>query len=104
MSKQLLNAKDVAARLGICRAKFYVLRPKLVAKGLKGTRLGEDKSEFYIPTALDTLVKRKQKKVKILKTHDNWFGVTYPQDKEIAQACIQKLIEQGVYPEKLWMD
>ena len=66
--------------------------------------LDEDKSEFYIPTALDTLVKRKQKKVKILKTHDNWFGVTYPQDKEIAQACIQKLIEQGAYPEKLWMD
>ena len=62
----------------------------------------EDKSEFYIPTAVDTLVKQKQKKVKILKTHDNWFGVTYHEDKEIAQSSIRELIEKGVYPEHLW--
>jgi len=66
--------------------------------------MAENKSEFYIPTVVDTLVKRKQKKVKILKTHDNWFGVTYREDKEIAQACVRKLIEQGVYPETLWGD
>ncbi|MBL7215282.1 MAG: nucleotidyltransferase [Phycisphaerae bacterium] len=64
--------------------------------------IGENKSEFYIPTVVDTLVKRQQKKVKIFKTHNSWFGVTYPQDKEIAQSCIQKLIEQGTYPERLW--
>jgi hypothetical protein len=64
--------------------------------------IGEDKSEFYIPTVVDTLVKRKQKKVKILKTPDNWFGVTYREDKEIARKCVQKLIEQGIYPERLW--
>ena len=51
MSKQLLNAKDVAARLGICRAKFYVLRPKLVAKGLKGTRVG--KNMKYLESSLE---------------------------------------------------
>ena len=62
----------------------------------------EDKGEFYIPSVVDRLVQEGQKKVKILKTHDNWFGVTYPQDKEIAQTCIQKLIEQGIYPERLW--
>ncbi|MEN8127215.1 MAG: sugar phosphate nucleotidyltransferase [Planctomycetota bacterium] len=64
--------------------------------------IGENKSEFYIPTVVDTLVKRKQKKVKILKTHDNWFGVTYREDKEIAQSCVCQLIEKGVYPEELW--
>jgi len=62
----------------------------------------ENKSEFYIPTVVDNLVQRNQKKVKILKTHDNWFGVTYPEDKAIAQECISKLIGQGVYPAKLW--
>jgi len=62
----------------------------------------EDKSEFYIPSVVDRLVQEGSKKVKILKTHDNWFGVTYPQDKEIAQSCIRKLIEQGIYSEKLW--
>lgn len=65
---------------------------------------GENKSEFYIPTVVDTLVKRQQKKVKILKTHDSWFGVTYREDKEIAQSCVRRLIDGGVYPEKLWGD
>lgn len=64
----------------------------------------ENKAEFYIPTAVDTLIKQGQKKVEILKTYDNWFGVTYRQDKEIAQGCVQELIEQGVYPETLWAD
>ena len=54
MSKQLLNAKDVAARLGICRAKFYVLRPRLVAKGLKGTRVG--KNMKYLESSLEELI------------------------------------------------
>ena len=62
----------------------------------------ENKAEFYIPTVVDQLVQNQQKKVKILKTHDNWFGVTYREDKGHAQACIRKLIEQGVYPEHLW--
>lgn len=64
--------------------------------------INENKSEFYIPTVVDNLVHRNLKKVKILKTHDNWFGVTYPEDKAIAQECVSKLIKEGVYPEKLW--
>ena len=63
---------------------------------------GDDKSEFYIPTAVDTLIQQRIKKVKVLKTDDTWFGVTYPQDKPIAQASIRDLIEKGVYPENLW--
>lgn len=62
----------------------------------------EDKSEFYIPTAVDTLVQNGQKRVKILKTNDNWFGVTYRKDKVFAQSCIQKLVDQDLYPKKLW--
>ncbi|MHC4232460.1 MAG: nucleotidyltransferase family protein [Planctomycetota bacterium] len=62
----------------------------------------ENKGEFYIPSVVDKLVQEGEKKVKILKTHESWFGVTYPQDKEIAQSCIRKLIEQGIYPERLW--
>jgi NDP-sugar pyrophosphorylase family protein len=64
--------------------------------------ISENKSEFYIPTVVDKLVNDNVKKVKILKTHDNWFGVTYPEDKAIAQACVANLIKEGIYPEKLW--
>jgi NDP-sugar pyrophosphorylase family protein len=62
----------------------------------------EQKSEFYIPSVVDRLVASKQKKVKVLHTEDSWFGVTYKQDKEIAQKSIQHLIERGFYPHKLW--
>lgn len=62
----------------------------------------ENKCEFYIPTVVDRLVQNGRKKVKILTTNDKWFGVTYHQDKAIAQSCIRKLIEQNIYPENLW--
>ena len=62
----------------------------------------EQKSEFYIPTAVDNLVAAGKKCVKVLRTSDRWFGVTYKQDKQIAQARIEKLIEKGIYPRKLW--
>lgn len=60
------------------------------------------KAELYIPVVIDELVKSGKVKVKVLPTHDTWFGVTYRQDREIAERCIRKLIDEGLYPEKLW--
>jgi dTDP-glucose pyrophosphorylase len=60
------------------------------------------KAELYIPTVVDELVESGKVKVKVLPTHDTWFGVTYRQDREIAERCMRKLIDEGLYPEKLW--
>ena len=62
----------------------------------------DPKREFYLPTAIDTLIRSGRKKVKILKTHDSWFGITYREDQAIAQAKIRQLIKEGVYPECLY--
>jgi len=62
----------------------------------------ELKNELFLPSVVDRIVETGQGKVKVLPTDDNWFGVTYKQDKPIAQACIRELIDKGVYPEKLW--
>lgn len=59
-------------------------------------------AEYYLPAMVDNLINSGQAKVKVLKTRDKWFGVTYPEDKISAQRSIQELIEQEVYPEKLW--
>ena len=40
--------------------------------------------------------------VKVLKTSDKWFGVTYQEDKEAVVKAIRGLIEQGVYRDKLF--
>jgi dTDP-glucose pyrophosphorylase len=67
-----------------------------------GERGRELKAEFFIPTVVDRLIAEGRIRVKILPTEDAWFGVTYREDKEIASGRIRKLIDQGVYPEKIW--
>ena len=60
------------------------------------------KCEHVIPTAVGDLVKAKTAKVKIMASTDKWFGVTYKEDKPTVVAAIRKLIEEGVYPAKLF--
>ncbi len=60
------------------------------------------KAEFYLPFAIDELIKEKIAQVKVLPSPSDWFGVTYKEDKEITIRKIRQLIEQGIYPEKLW--
>lgn len=62
----------------------------------------DPKAEFFIPTAVGDLVESSQVKVKVLPTHENWFGVTYREDNEIARQHLSALIAQGKYPERLW--
>ncbi len=64
----------------------------------------EKKSELFIPTVVDALVNNGTATVKVLKTNDRWFGITYKQDKEIVRSRIKSLIEKGLYPPKLWKD
>ncbi len=62
----------------------------------------ELKSEFYIPTALDVLIKSNIVRVQVLQSNSKWFGVTYQEDKPIVVQKLKELIEDGVYPNKLW--
>lgn len=59
-------------------------------------------AEFYIPYVVDQLIQSRQARVKVLRTSDAWFGITYREDKEIAASAISRLIRNGVYPEQLW--
>ncbi len=61
-----------------------------------------DKAEFYIPSAVNTLVAGGRARLKVLRTPDNWFGVTYREDRPRVVESIRRLVGEGVYPEKLW--
>ena len=39
--------------------------------------------------------------VTALKSHDEWFGVTYKEDKDYVKENIQLLVEKEIYPQKL---
>lgn len=63
---------------------------------------GNLKAEFYIPIIANELVKRNEGRVKIIAGSDNWFGVTYKEDKDEVSRRIKDLVVSGEYPEKLW--
>lgn len=60
------------------------------------------KAEFFIPLIGETLVKNNTATFKVVPTSNQWFGVTYKEDKPFVQASIDQLIKDGAYPEKLW--
>ena len=60
------------------------------------------KKEYLIPVIADQLIKSGKAQVTLLETTDKWFGVTYKEDKASVTAAIRKLIEQGIYPSKLF--
>lgn len=59
-------------------------------------------AEFLMPSVIDNLINSNKAKVKVLDTNANWFGLTYSEDKLIAQKRISDLVEKGIYPPKLW--
>lgn len=60
------------------------------------------KCEFFIPTVVSNLLKEAKATVKVLKSEDKWYGVTYKEDKEVVVKAIAKMKEEGLYPENLW--
>lgn len=66
------------------------------------TRGQELKSEFFIPFVLDKMISNNEIKVQVLTSPSKWFGVTYKEDKPFVVKRIQDLVNNGVYPEKLW--
>ncbi len=64
-----------------------------------GTEL---KSENYVPATVNELVASGQARVKVLRTNDAWFGVTYREDRPRVVDSIAALIQKGKYPNTLW--
>ena len=59
-------------------------------------------SEFLLPVVVGDQVNEGKARVKILRSTEKWFGVTYPQDKPLVTHAVRKLIARGSYPHSLW--
>jgi NDP-sugar pyrophosphorylase family protein len=62
----------------------------------------ELKSEHFVPTAVNELVSSGKARVKVLRTNDAWFGVTYREDRPRVVDSIAVLVKKGKYPDRLW--
>lgn len=60
------------------------------------------KAEFFIPLVVNNLIHAGTATVKVLDTTSKWFGVTYAADRQATVDRIQKLIDEGVYPNRLF--
>lgn len=62
-----------------------------------------EKAEFLLPRSVDRMIKEGKATVKILKSEDRWYGVTYAADKPMVVAALKNMTTQGKYPEGgLW--
>ena len=66
--------------------------------------LAEDplKGEYFLPSVVSALIDEGKARVKVLRSHDRWYGVTYQQDKPTVVAAIRRMTGEGLYPEELW--
>lgn len=60
------------------------------------------KAEYLLPGCIDELIQKGQVSVRVLESHDKWFGVTYKEDKEFVVKSFEQLIKNGVYGERLF--
>ena len=60
------------------------------------------KAEMFLPSAVSQLINDGKATVKVLRTEDKWYGVTYAADKPTVIAALQALTQQGLYPDSLW--
>lgn len=60
------------------------------------------KAECLIPTTIGKLIQKGDARVKVYSSHDTWHGVTYIEDKPGVMEALEKLKEEGLYPEELW--
>ena len=60
------------------------------------------KGEYFLPTVVSNLLSQKKARVKVLRSNDKWYGVTYKEDKPMVVEALADLRRKGLYPEKLW--
>ena len=59
-------------------------------------------AEYFLPSVVTEKIEDGSAEVKVLRSADKWYGVTYKEDKETVVNALQSMKDNGLYPEKLW--
>ena len=60
------------------------------------------KAEYFLPTVVSQLIDEGKARVKVLRSEDKWYGVTYREDKPTVVSAIAEKTASGLYPDRLW--
>ncbi len=85
-----------------CFDVSYFSYTKMLFAGFLQDHGHELKSELFIPIIADQFI-REGGTVDVIPTTSLWFGVTYKEDAPFVEQSLQKLIQEGEYPEDLWV-
>ncbi|MFV0175662.1 sugar phosphate nucleotidyltransferase [Empedobacter falsenii] len=95
--------EDVAVSMN-----FFVLHPSIFrnledkfADFLK-ENASHLKAEFFLPKVINDMIKEDQLEVIVQNSDENWFGMTYPEDRVVVVNSIQQLVKDQKYPNSLW--
>ena len=81
--------------------EFFAILKTGFEQFLNETDSEDLKAEYLLPTIIGELLKKEAVNVKVLKSEDQWFGVTYKEDRETVVEAVKSLVDKGVYPDKL---
>jgi NDP-sugar pyrophosphorylase family protein len=97
-----LSEKDsVSMNFWGFKPSYFQITQQLFEEFLE-THSESSSAEFFIPIGVQHIIDNGIGKISVLKGGTTWFGVTYPEDKPIVQASLNKLLDDGVYPRNLW--
>lgn len=105
---QIKDGKEIKLEDSICSMNYWGFTPAVFPMmktdfvNFLKEQIGVDKSELVIPTSVAHIIENKQAHVKVMSTTSEWFGVTYPQDKEEVQNKVAQYKEDDIYPFDLW--
>lgn len=97
-----LNAKDLCSMNMWCFTPDYFDKSADVFEKFLDANINELKKEFYIPFAIDCMIKDGTGKCDVLATPSHWFGVTFKEDRPGVVAKFAELVEQKIYPTPLY--
>jgi NDP-sugar pyrophosphorylase family protein len=60
------------------------------------------KAEFFIPSVINKMINDKKISCTVMTSEDQWYGVTYQEDKANVQKAFEMMLAEGVYPKSLW--
>lgn len=99
---------EVFAGDAVVSMNTWALKPSIFAAlaaqfaDFLGTSGQVPTAEFFLPTVIDTMIKRGEVRVDVLPTPCTWFGTTYAEDKARVVTEIARLVDAGRYPADLW--
>ena len=98
----VLNGKDLCSMNMWCFTPDYFKRSAVIFKSFLDANSQELKKEFYIPYAIDVMIREQGVNCDVLSTPAHWFGVTYKEDRPAVVEKFAALAAEGVYPSPLY--